>query len=54
MKSSFQAILYNDRSVLENHHAAESWRLLSRSENTFIDTLDAAEIKRFRFGHLYS
>uniref|UniRef100_A0A0N4UBK9 Phosphodiesterase n=1 Tax=Dracunculus medinensis TaxID=318479 RepID=A0A0N4UBK9_DRAME len=44
-----KAILYNDRSVLENHHAAESWRLLSRSENTFIDTLDAAEIKRFRY-----
>ncbi|VDK43542.1 unnamed protein product [Anisakis simplex] len=44
-----KAILYNDRSVLENHHAAESWRLLCRSENCFIDTLDAAETKRFRY-----
>uniref|UniRef100_A0A0N4TGM1 PDEase domain-containing protein n=1 Tax=Brugia pahangi TaxID=6280 RepID=A0A0N4TGM1_BRUPA len=41
--------LYNDRSVLENHHAAESWRLLSKSENSFIETLDAAETKRFRY-----
>ncbi|VDM45318.1 unnamed protein product [Toxocara canis] len=44
-----KAILYNDRSVLENHHAAESWRLLCRPENAFIDTLDAAETKRFRY-----
>ncbi|CAG9533908.1 unnamed protein product [Cercopithifilaria johnstoni] len=44
-----KAILYNDRSVLENHHAAESWRLLSKPENSFIETLDAAETKRFRY-----
>uniref|UniRef100_A0A915BHE1 Phosphodiesterase n=2 Tax=Parascaris univalens TaxID=6257 RepID=A0A915BHE1_PARUN len=44
-----KAILYNDRSVLENHHAAESWRLLCKPQNAFIDTLDAAETKRFRY-----
>ncbi|KAM3719527.1 putative 3',5'-cyclic phosphodiesterase pde-3 [Dirofilaria immitis] len=44
-----KAILYNDRSVLENHHAAESWRLLSKPKNSFIETLDAAEMKRFRY-----
>lgn len=44
-----KAILYNDRSVLENHHAAESWRLLCKPENSFIDTLDGAETKRFRY-----
>ncbi|WKX96934.1 hypothetical protein Q1695_012967 [Nippostrongylus brasiliensis] len=44
-----KAILYNDRSVLENHHAAESWRLLQLTENNFIETLDPAETKRFRY-----
>uniref|UniRef100_A0A158QN00 3',5'-cyclic-nucleotide phosphodiesterase n=1 Tax=Haemonchus placei TaxID=6290 RepID=A0A158QN00_HAEPC len=44
-----KAILYNDRSVLENHHAAESWRLLQLAENNFIETLDPAETKRFRY-----
>uniref|UniRef100_A0A1I7Z0K2 Phosphodiesterase n=1 Tax=Steinernema glaseri TaxID=37863 RepID=A0A1I7Z0K2_9BILA len=44
-----KAILYNDRSVLENHHAAESWKLLQKPENFFIETLDSDEMKRFRF-----
>ncbi|OZC11917.1 3'5'-cyclic nucleotide phosphodiesterase [Onchocerca flexuosa] len=48
-RNKSEAILYNDRSVLENHHAAESWRLLSKPENCFIETLDAAETKRFRY-----
>ncbi|CAI4225758.1 unnamed protein product [Auanema sp. JU1783] len=44
-----KAILYNDRSVLENHHAAESWRLLCSKGCNFIENLDAAETKRFRY-----
>ncbi|GFS82876.1 cGMP-inhibited 3',5'-cyclic phosphodiesterase B [Nephila pilipes] len=45
-----QAVLYNDRSVLENHHAASAWNLfLSRPEYNFLCHLDTAEFKRFRF-----
>lgn len=47
---SFQAVLYNDRSVLENHHAASAWNLyLSRPEYNFLLNLDHVEFKRFRF-----
>ncbi|XP_016775929.4 cGMP-inhibited 3',5'-cyclic phosphodiesterase 3B isoform X4 [Pan troglodytes] len=45
-----QAVLYNDRSVLENHHAASAWNLyLSRPEYNFLLHLDHVEFKRFRF-----
>ncbi|KAI8791783.1 cGMP-inhibited 3',5'-cyclic phosphodiesterase 3A-like isoform X2 [Biomphalaria glabrata] len=45
-----QAVLYNDRSVLENHHAAAAWSLLlNNSQNYFISGLEAAEFKRFRY-----
>ncbi|KAG7454561.1 hypothetical protein MATL_G00261040 [Megalops atlanticus] len=45
-----QAVLYNDRSVLENHHAASAWNLfMSRPEYNFLVNLDHLEFKRFRF-----
>lgn len=45
-----EAILYNDRSVLENHHAAAAWSLLlSNDECNFLKFLDKAEFKRFRY-----
>lgn len=45
-----QAVLYNDRSVLENHHAAAAWTLfLSRPDYDFLCHLEKAEFKRFRF-----
>ncbi|MGH0165136.1 UNVERIFIED_CONTAM: hypothetical protein FKN15_060237 [Acipenser sinensis] len=48
--SAPQAVLYNDRSVLENHHAASGWNLfMSRPEYNFLVNLDHAEFKRFRF-----
>uniref|UniRef100_H2ZBQ7 PDEase domain-containing protein n=1 Tax=Ciona savignyi TaxID=51511 RepID=H2ZBQ7_CIOSA len=44
------AILYNDRSVLENHHASSSWGLLySDPRYDFLKNLDTAEWKRLRF-----
>ncbi|XP_042903529.1 cGMP-inhibited 3',5'-cyclic phosphodiesterase 3A [Parasteatoda tepidariorum] len=45
-----QAILYNDRSVLENHHSAAAWSLLlSDNRYNWLRYLDEAEFKRFRF-----
>ncbi|XP_053576597.1 cGMP-inhibited 3',5'-cyclic phosphodiesterase 3B isoform X2 [Bombina bombina] len=45
-----QAVLYNDRSVLENHHAAAAWNLfLSQPEYNFLTSLDHVQFKRFRF-----
>lgn len=50
LHSTAQAVLYNDRSVLENHHAASAWNLyLSRPEFNFLVNLDHVEFKRFRF-----
>jgi len=45
-----KALLYNDRSVLENHHAAAGWALLlSDPANNFLCGLDSFDFKRFRF-----
>eukprot|EP00112_Aurelia_sp_Birch-Aquarium-sp1_P014326 Seg3083.2 transcript_id=Seg3083.2/GoldUCD/mRNA.D3Y31 product="cGMP-inhibited 3' 5'-cyclic phosphodiesterase A" protein_id=Seg3083.2/GoldUCD/D3Y31 len=45
-----KALLYNDRSVLENHHAAAAWALLlSDPSNNFLCGLDSFDLKRFRF-----
>ena len=45
-----QAVLYNDRSVLESHHAASAWSLLlSERRYDWLSQLDKAEFKRFRF-----
>ena len=43
-------MLYNDRSVLENHHTASAWTLFfSRPEFNWLKFLDKPEFKRFRF-----
>ncbi|XP_065053831.1 cGMP-inhibited 3',5'-cyclic phosphodiesterase 3A-like isoform X1 [Rhopilema esculentum] len=45
-----KALLYNDRSVLENHHAAAAWALLlSDPANNFLCGLESFDLKRFRF-----
>lgn len=43
------AILYNDRSVLEQHHAASSWLLFMDNDKNFISHLPQAEKLRLRF-----
>lgn len=44
------ALLYNDKSILENHHAASSWQLLKSNEKfNFLCNLDSSEWKRLRF-----
>lgn len=44
------SILYNDRSVLENHHAASAWRaIITNPECNFLCHLSADEFKRLRF-----
>lgn len=43
------AILYNDRSILEQHHAASSWLILMDEDKNFIAHLPQAEKSRLRF-----
>jgi len=44
------ALLYNDRSVLENHHSAAAWALFYSGDNfNWLCNLEKDEFKRFRF-----
>lgn len=45
-----KALLYNDRSVLENHHIASAFAVLMKPENgcNFLDHLTREEFKSFR------
>ena len=42
------AILYNDRSVLENHHVASSFKLLNKQENNFFIDMPPEAIRQYR------
>ncbi|KAL5260573.1 hypothetical protein ACHWQZ_G010653 [Mnemiopsis leidyi] len=45
-----KAVMYNDRAVLESHHVASAWYLLTSDERyNFCSGLSATEFKRFRF-----
>jgi len=37
------AVLYNDMSVLENHHVAAAWRLLLKEDSSFLENLDQSQ-----------
>lgn len=43
-----KAVLYNDRSVLENHHLAQSYFLLNRPENNIFAELSAKDYAQVR------
>jgi hypothetical protein len=43
-----RAMLYNDKSVLENHHCASAFQLLLRPNNNFISRLDIQQYKLLR------
>ncbi|KAJ3326578.1 High affinity cAMP-specific 3',5'-cyclic phosphodiesterase 7A [Blyttiomyces sp. JEL0837] len=43
-----KAILYNDKSVLENHHCAAAFEVLSRPQCAFLNTLDRGDYKTLR------
>ncbi|KAJ3234543.1 cAMP-specific 3',5'-cyclic phosphodiesterase 4D [Chytriomyces hyalinus] len=43
-----RAILYNDKSILENHHLATAFSLMSRTDLDFLGQLPRAEFKNIR------
>lgn len=46
--SSLLALRYNDRSVLENHHASTGWSILRNQESNIFTGLSLAELKQVR------
>ncbi|KAJ3208827.1 cAMP-specific 3',5'-cyclic phosphodiesterase 4D, partial [Dinochytrium kinnereticum] len=46
--SDRRALLYNDQSVLENHHCSAAFEVISRRECGFLSTLDRSEYRALR------
>ncbi|KAJ3005307.1 High affinity cAMP-specific 3',5'-cyclic phosphodiesterase 7A, partial [Thoreauomyces humboldtii] len=46
--SDAKALMYNDRSVLENHHLSAAFGVLSRPENNFLVNLPKSEFRTVR------
>ena len=42
------ALLYNDRSVLENHHVSYAWKLFQNEKLNFLQNMDACVISQIR------
>ncbi|KAJ3130049.1 cAMP-specific 3',5'-cyclic phosphodiesterase 4D [Nowakowskiella sp. JEL0407] len=47
-QSDYKAILYNDRSILENHHLASSFQILLQEECNFLESMTIEEYRVFR------
>ena len=43
-----RAILYNDKSILENHHLASAFAILAKEDCNFINSLSKQEFKSMR------
>ncbi|EPZ33403.1 HD-domain/PDEase-like protein [Rozella allomycis CSF55] len=43
-----KALLYNDKSVLENHHVSASFLIMEKAGNNFLAGLSKADFKQFR------
>ena len=43
-----RAMLYNDKSVLENHHCASAFQVLLKKENNFLEKMDKKTFKALR------
>jgi hypothetical protein len=46
--NSPMSILYNDKSILENHHCSKAFGILQKPECNFLQPLDTAQYKLFR------
>lgn len=42
------ALLYNDRSVLENHHVSYAWKLFLNKNLNFLENIDSSEVVSIR------
>ena len=45
---SEKALIWNDRSILENYHAYISMKLLVTEENYFLESMSKEDFKNFR------
>ena len=43
-----RALLYNDKSVLENHHCSSAFKVLTKPENNFLSSLEKKSFKTVR------
>jgi hypothetical protein len=46
--SNPMSLLYNDKSVLENHHCSTAFTILQRTECNFLQHLEESEFRKFR------